>query len=137
MILGKKRKLAANQSVPCLHRSMVNESDRAPEKRVHKRFIVSGSAEIELDGKEISGKVVSVGAGGLLVVCDHSPPPGTEVRLDFAVWGLASEFPVSARGKVVWTHPGKVGLEFIGEPDGLKALLIFLEREHCCWSGTD
>jgi len=74
-------------------------------------------------------KVVSLGDGGLLILCEPIPPLGAEVQIDFAVWGLGGEFPVGARGKVVWTQPGKVGLEFIGEPDGLKVLLIFLERE--------
>jgi len=116
---------------------MKNASVGNIEKRVHKRFIVSGNAAIELDGRKVSGSVISVGAGGLLLLCDDTPPPGTEVRVDFAVWGLAGEFPVSGRGKVVWTQPGKVGVEFLEEPEGLKSLLIFLEREHYCWSGTD
>ena len=107
------------------------------EKRVHKRFIVSGSAEIELDGQKVARKIVSIGAGGLLILCEPIPPLGAEVQIDFAVWGLAGEFPVGARGKVVWMQPGKVGLEFLEEPDGIRALLTFLEREHCCWSGMD
>ena len=57
--------------------------------------------------------LVSVGAGGVLVVCEETPSLGADIRIDFADWGLAGEFPVGARGKVVWTQPGKVGLEFI------------------------
>ena len=116
---------------------MTNTPAGSIEQRLHKRFIVSGRAAIELDGRNVSGKVVGVGAGGVLLLCHPTRPPGTEVQIDFADWGLTGEFPVGARGKVVWTQPGNVGLKFIGEPDGLKAILIFLEREHCCWWGTD
>ena len=107
------------------------------EKRVHKRFIVSGSAVIQLEDRKVPAKVVGLGAGGLLILCEPIPPLGAEVQINFAVWGLAGEFPVGARGNVVWTQPGKVGLEFLEEPDGIRALLTFLEREHCCWSGMD
>jgi hypothetical protein len=115
---------------------MATPVNRAAEKRIHKRFIVSGSAEIELAGIKAFGRVASIGAGGLLVYCELTPFLDAEIRIEFSVLGFAGECPVTARGKVVWTQPGKMGVEFLKDPTGLKTLLMWLEHEHYVWSGT-
>ena len=116
---------------------MATAVDGVLKKRAHKRYIVSGAAEIELDGCKILGRVVSVGAGGLLVYCDLTPPLGAKIAIEFSVNGFDEGRPIIARGMVVWTQPGRVGVEFLEDPPGLIVLLLWLEREHCCWSGTD
>ena len=72
----------------------------------------------------------------MLVRSEASPPSGAQVGVDFSIAGFAAEAPITATGAVVWTQPGKVGLKFLQDPPGLKALLAWLEREHYAWSGT-
>jgi hypothetical protein len=99
-------------------------------QRSHIRYIVTGIATIETDWERVIGRVVSVGLGGLLVYCDLNAPTGSDTRLCFSVSGLKQRPSVIAKGKIVWSQPGKVGLEFIDEPTGLSTLLLHLEKRN-------
>ncbi len=72
----------------------------------------------------------------MLVRSEVTPPKDTLVGVDFSVAGFAAEPPLMATSTVVWTQPGKIGLQFLQEPPGLTTLLAWLEREHSPWSGT-
>lgn len=117
--------------------AMAKLADSAMKQRAHKRYIVSGTAEIELNGQKYLGRVVSIGAGGLLVYTRSTPPLEAEIGVEFSLPGFDEGRPIIARGRVVWTQPGKLGVEFVEDPPGLLVLLLWLEKEHCCWSRTD
>ena len=119
-----------------LHGEVTNFSNPPVERRAHKRFIVAGRAKLETAGRVISGEVVTISAGGMLVRSQTQAPVGTEVAIDLAVSVNGGQFLLAARGTVVWTQPGEVGVKFLQEPPGLKQLLIWLETEHCPWSGV-
>jgi hypothetical protein len=97
-------------------------------QRKHRRYIVSGIATIETELEKVIGRVVSVGLGGVLVYCDLNAPTGSDTSLCFSVSGLEEKSSVIAKGRLVWSQRGKVGLEFIEEPTGLSTLLLHLEK---------
>ncbi len=108
------------------------------EPRAHKRYIVSGVAQLETGGSRFPGQVITLGGGGMLVRSEATPPPtGTPVGVDFSVSGFAMEPPLQASSTVVWTQPGKIGLKFLEAPPGLSTLLSWLEREHAPWTGVE
>jgi hypothetical protein len=98
------------------------------EQREHRRYIVSGVATIESETKKVIGRVVSVGFGGVLIYCDLRAPINSKAHLSFSVSGLGKRHSLVAEAQVVWTQPGKVGMEFTQEPPGLTALLLDLKQ---------
>ena len=117
-----------------LHGEVTNFSNPPAEKRAHKRFIVSGRTKLETASGPISGEVVTIGAGGLLVRIQTQAPVGTEVAIDLAVSVSGGQFLLAGQGRVVWSRAGEMGIKFLDDSPGLSRLLIWLEREHCPWS---
>jgi hypothetical protein len=95
--------------------------------RKHPRYFVNGTATIQCKDHPVLGRLVVVGGGGLLVHCDLSAPIDEEVTVRFSVFGLHEHRTISARGKIAWSQPRKVGVEFLEEPPGLRRLLQLLE----------
>lgn len=102
-------------------------------KRAHKRYIVSGVAQLDTGGSTVPSQLVSLGGGGMMVRSEIDLPKETLIGVDFSVTGFPAD-PVAAKSAVVWTQPGKIGLKFLQEPPGLPPLLGWLERERCPWS---
>ena len=105
-------------------------------KRAHKRYIVSGVAQLETGGSRFPGRLVTVGGGGMLVRSKVIPPKDTLIGVGFSVAGFEAQSPLVATSTVVWTQPGEIGLKFVQEPPELTTLLAWLEREHSPWSGA-
>jgi len=113
---------------------MASTPNPIDEQRAHKRFIVSGRAMLEKDGRAIFGQVVSISAGGMHVkgatdlLCD------TGIAIDFSVSVGGGQFLMVGQGMVVWIRPGEVEIKFLQDPLGIRGLLAWLEREHYPWS---
>lgn len=97
------------------------------DHRMHKRYIVCGIAIIESECHKGTGRVVSVGGGGLLLYCDLDVPVDSRVHISFSLTGIGEEYSVITKGKVVWTQPGRLGVEFVDSPMGLSSLLTYLQ----------
>jgi hypothetical protein len=99
----------------------------AAYKRKHPRYFVTGTAKIQWKDHPVLGRLLVVGGGGLLVYCDLNAPIDEEVTVRFSVFGLSEVQTINARGKIAWSQPGKVGVEFLEEPPGLRRLMQLLE----------
>ena len=105
------------------------------KRRAHKRFIVAGSARLATDETSITGELVTLGGGGMLVRSDATPSRGSQIGVEFSVPGFTGDSPLQGAGTVVWTRPGKIGVRFDDVPRGFNSLLQWLENNNCSWSG--
>lgn len=97
------------------------------ERRLHKRYIVTGRAELQMPTGKTVGEIVSVGGGGLLMLCNTANSLGTNAEVSFTVQGHPGQLRALAR--VVRTEEGVLGVNFLEEPEGLQDLLLSLETE--------
>jgi len=97
------------------------------DRRVHKRYRVSGPAEFQAGPITATGELLDVGTGGILLRSDVSPSQGTNLQAQFAVADYPGTF--KARGRVVRTQLGVVAVMFLDQPDGLQPLLDWLEQK--------
>ncbi|MBI3895842.1 MAG: PilZ domain-containing protein [Acidobacteria bacterium] len=101
------------------------------DRRRHKRFLVKGQAVLRtpagVSGDKVDevDEVINVSAGGLLVLSKIPPRVGTDVETRFAIQGYNTE--IHARGRIIRTEIGLAGISFLEEPEGLQALMAWLE----------
>ena len=99
------------------------------DQRKHQRYLVSGIARIQSDNYQVLGRLAVVGGGGLLVHCDLKATIGEVVTLSFSVSGFNEEHhAINARGRIAWSQPRRLGVEFLEEPLGLRMLMRLLEN---------
>jgi hypothetical protein len=100
------------------------------ERRRHKRYLVKGLARLRNpSGKSPEGvlEVFDVSGGGILLLTNHLLPLETVLDIRFTIQGYNTE--MEAKGRVVRTGAGVLGLSFLEEPPGMDALLGWLEAE--------
>lgn len=96
------------------------------DRRAHDRFPLRTDAVVRLpDGRQIAGRTLDIGKGGMAVVIDLNPTPGTALvlrtRLPLRAGGSATfDAPATVASCVLATADGgfRVGLQFgaLGAP---------------------
>lgn len=90
------------------------------DRRAHDRFPLRTDVAVRLpDGRQIAGRTLDVGKGGMAIVIDVNPTPGTafvlRTRLPLRAGGSATfEAPATVASCVLATADGgfRVGLQF-------------------------
>jgi uncharacterized protein (TIGR02266 family) len=104
-----------------------------PERRVHERVDVEVAVTFESDHNFYTGLTCDISAGGLFVATHVLRPPGTRLRVRFALPGL--EQPIETEVEVRWvrdsgfsTLPPGMGLRFLQLPaPALLAVAHFIQ----------
>ena len=104
------------------------------ERRKHRRYIVRGMVSFRADGLIRTGELVNFGCGGMLVRSNYVLPEGSEVSFRVVAYCYPSSF--EARAQVVGGRISLMALQFLERPAGVDELLLWLEQEHCPWTGT-
>ena len=97
------------------------------ERRQHKRYLVRGKAVIRTAAGSLSGELVDVGAGGLLLLTRAPVCIGQLLETRFTIEGYPVEFKVT--GRVARTEPNVVGIAFAETPPDLEEALLWLEAD--------
>ena len=95
------------------------------DRRAHKRFIVNGQASFELPSGKFQAEVVSISAGGLLLITEAKPVMEERLQVQFVLEGFAGQH--QGEGRVTRLEPGVVGVEFVSKPEALQEMLDWLE----------
>lgn len=112
----------------------VSPQSRPPIARRYKRYIVTGSVELESSSGKSRGTLLNVGKGGVLARADTIHREETELALHFHVAAYPETF--AALGHVVGTKEDLLAIKFLEEPEGIAFLLDWLDLQHCIWSGV-
>src|SRR5262245_51780277 len=105
------------------------------ERRLHRRYILTGSAKFHISTGQVAGGLVNIGLGGMLVRTDVTLPHGQVYRVDLRVPGYA--YGVEVFGRVAGTQDGKCAIHFAGNSRGLAELLVWLAQENMPWTTTN
>jgi len=104
------------------------------ERRKHRRYIVRGMVSFRADGLVRTGELVNFGYGGMLVRTNYVLPEGTQVSFRVVAYCYPSSF--EARAQVVGGRIKLMAVHFLEMPAGVDELLLWLEQEHCPWTGA-
>jgi len=104
------------------------------ERRKHRRYIVRGMVSFRADGLMRTGELINFGYGGMLVRSHFLLPPGSKVLFRVVAYCYSNSFDVPAQ--VVGGKSRLMAVQFLERPLGVDELLLWLEQEHCPWTGT-
>lgn len=96
------------------------------ERRRFTRHRVSGQAEIRFDGTQVTGVLLDIGSGGVLIGSDQVPAQGSGLAVSFHVDGYPKG--IEAQGRVVRTQMNVLAVVFSHAPAGIEELLAWLEK---------
>ena len=102
------------------------------ERRRYRRYIVRGQVKFRTDSAEVSGDLVNVGPGGMLLRSDIVLSEGKEITIHAMVFGYPTAIEVF--GRVASAKDGLMSIQFLKEPIGLFELVRWLARENYPWT---
>jgi hypothetical protein len=100
---------------------------RPEERRRSRRYRVQGTVCAEGPGGNVSGELLDIGSGGVLLKAAEAPPAGAELQLEFIVNGRPELY--RAPGRVVRVQVDVVAIMFLRRIPELEPLLMSLEEE--------
>ncbi len=124
--MPKGRRKVSSQGQSCL--------GPAGERRLYRRYIVTGSVVLQTGAVESCGALLNLGVGGMLVRTDTLYQEGTDLVFRFQVGGNPEMF--TAFGQVVGTKADRLAIKFLEQPAGMYALLHWLEQRNFIWPGV-
>jgi len=96
------------------------------ERRQHRRYLIEGKAVIRTSAGQWEGRLVDVGAGGILLLSRvASVRVGEPIEVRFAIEGYPLE--IQAAGRVARTDSYAIGIVFAETPAELEEVLLWLE----------
>ena len=104
------------------------------ERRLHRRYIVLGSAELHTASGQLTGELVNISQRGVLVRTSTGLPQESNLTIHLAVPGYPHVVVVS--GRVAGAQDGQCAIQFGGDAASLRELLVWLAQENTPWTAT-